>query len=705
MSTKIQVARTDEPQLRPNAIQLAPGQPVFNYNETEPGLYFKLRNNELCKIGPVHVGPQPPNNAALGWPDLSIGETWLDTGSGSPELKIWSGSDWMLSTTASRQNQTLTAGEGLIGVPFDGTLDQTWEVDSSSSNIGGKLVVRDSQGDFSAGVITATLNGQSTGSYSAIKAGSGLTGGGQLTRDRTLAVAVADNTINVTDSGISLNTTNYAIWENTPNFAVINSKARTAPTTPEDPTDVLTTKGYVDTAIATAGSSSTSSDLSGATLTLSGDAVIGGQIQGENIRTLDSGGQITANYNLVTENTSPSLGLFIGCPNSLQPSVTNSGASITGDGSATFASNLTKLTAAGSLFLETTSSQEGLYVGKKGSGDWNAVIDGSNGSATFAGDITKSAPSGSSSCIIGDTFLRIYDSPVSLTDYKISLDNDGSGTFAGQVTAGVATGAANTSGVGVGSDGYVTIVQNTRSSQSCLQVYDSANSVETFSVLGNGSANFGANADWAGGYFNIRKGTNNWAQTVSIDSTSTAPSGVMISAGVDAPAGGTAFLIQKGQPQLGGSSATNILNVDWNGNSTFGGTIVAGEAPAASGTPTGVEIRTNGLIQTARSSGSPIFNAYTTGGSGPTITFTSNGNATFSGNIVANDYIQVGANVNGIANLSLSGTAITTTIAGVGPAALTINTNTTIDHSGNAQFNGTVTAANFNINNLPALQP
>jgi len=109
MSTKIQIARTEEPQLRPNAIQLENGQPVINYNESEPGLYFKLRDNTLCKIGPTHVGPNPPNSSALGWPGNSIGELWLETRGNVTALHIWTGTEWSRDADVSTDtDQTIT---------------------------------------------------------------------------------------------------------------------------------------------------------------------------------------------------------------------------------------------------------------------------------------------------------------------------------------------------------------------------------------------------------------------------------------------------------------------------------------------------------------------------------------------------------------------------------------------------------------------
>jgi len=109
MATKIQIARTEEPQLRPNAIQLEDGQPVINFNESEPGLYFKLRDDTLCKIGPTHVGPYPPNSSALGWPGNAIGEMWLDTSEAIAALHIWTGSEWTRDADVSIDtDQTIT---------------------------------------------------------------------------------------------------------------------------------------------------------------------------------------------------------------------------------------------------------------------------------------------------------------------------------------------------------------------------------------------------------------------------------------------------------------------------------------------------------------------------------------------------------------------------------------------------------------------
>lgn len=96
-TTAIQILRTSSPQVRPNPSTLAEGMPCLNYNEAEPGLFFSLRNGELCKIGPVVLGNEPPNSGAQGFQGNCKGETWVDTSlSGSPLFKVFDGSDWVV---------------------------------------------------------------------------------------------------------------------------------------------------------------------------------------------------------------------------------------------------------------------------------------------------------------------------------------------------------------------------------------------------------------------------------------------------------------------------------------------------------------------------------------------------------------------------------------------------------------------------------
>lgn len=54
---------------------------------------------------------------------------------------------------------TLTRGSYLTGSNYNGSTATTWAVDATTSNTGSKVVARDSSGNFIAGTITATLNG------------------------------------------------------------------------------------------------------------------------------------------------------------------------------------------------------------------------------------------------------------------------------------------------------------------------------------------------------------------------------------------------------------------------------------------------------------------------------------------------------------------------------------------------------------------
>ena len=62
----------------------------------------------------------------------------------------------------------LTPGNYLTGNTYTGLTGQTWSVDATSLNTPSKVVVRDVQGDFSAGTITANLVGNVTGSASGV---------------------------------------------------------------------------------------------------------------------------------------------------------------------------------------------------------------------------------------------------------------------------------------------------------------------------------------------------------------------------------------------------------------------------------------------------------------------------------------------------------------------------------------------------------
>ena len=70
-------------------------------------------------------------------------------------------------TVKSSTTNYLKKGTYILGADFDGSSETTWSVDATPSNSIGKIVARNSQGGFSAGVITADLVGNVTGNVTA----------------------------------------------------------------------------------------------------------------------------------------------------------------------------------------------------------------------------------------------------------------------------------------------------------------------------------------------------------------------------------------------------------------------------------------------------------------------------------------------------------------------------------------------------------
>ena len=70
-------------------------------------------------------------------------------------------------TVKSSTTNYLKKGTYILGSDFDGSSEITWSVDATSSNSIGKVVARNSQGGFSAGIITADLVGDVTGNVTA----------------------------------------------------------------------------------------------------------------------------------------------------------------------------------------------------------------------------------------------------------------------------------------------------------------------------------------------------------------------------------------------------------------------------------------------------------------------------------------------------------------------------------------------------------
>jgi hypothetical protein len=88
--------------------------------------------------------------------------------SASGQVLNWNGSAFnyvagTISGVALGSNlNSLTAGTFLVGTAYNGSGAQTWTVDATSANTASKVVARDASGNFSAGTITAALSGNAT---------------------------------------------------------------------------------------------------------------------------------------------------------------------------------------------------------------------------------------------------------------------------------------------------------------------------------------------------------------------------------------------------------------------------------------------------------------------------------------------------------------------------------------------------------------
>lgn len=105
------------------------------------------------------------------------------SGSSTQDLVLAVSGDYLTITRNSSDQitigavfQTLSAGSYLVGDSYNGTVARTWSVNATpgtSTAVGtGQVVARDSNGDFYANTITATLSGTATKTSKAITFGS-----------------------------------------------------------------------------------------------------------------------------------------------------------------------------------------------------------------------------------------------------------------------------------------------------------------------------------------------------------------------------------------------------------------------------------------------------------------------------------------------------------------------------------------------------
>jgi hypothetical protein len=122
-TTNIQLLRSNIVSKRPAASVLLDGQVAVNYNFQEPGLFFRLTNGQLTKVGPVAYSNDGavPNAVPAGEPGNAVGEQWLDArlSYDNPLLKVYDGANWVLSNGFEVNDAT-----GNLSIDRDITVNQ-----------------------------------------------------------------------------------------------------------------------------------------------------------------------------------------------------------------------------------------------------------------------------------------------------------------------------------------------------------------------------------------------------------------------------------------------------------------------------------------------------------------------------------------------------------------------------------------------------
>ena len=91
MASRIQLKRSSVIGKRPSGQYLEPGELALNTNQADPGLFFETNSGDIAKVGPTHLGLQPPVSDVGYGP----GETWLDAGNGTMNIWVPTLSKWV----------------------------------------------------------------------------------------------------------------------------------------------------------------------------------------------------------------------------------------------------------------------------------------------------------------------------------------------------------------------------------------------------------------------------------------------------------------------------------------------------------------------------------------------------------------------------------------------------------------------------------
>lgn len=159
MATAIQFLRSTVESLRPVPTNLSEGMPMVALHQNDPGLYFRLQDDSLMKIGPAVVSDNAPNSTPAGQTGNTVGEMWLDTSGTTDLLKIWNGSAWVNTnqpaTAIPGLDSVLTAGSTSTQSATLGGLTVAGQVFPTSDGSPGQFLRTDGSGNLSWGVPTA----------------------------------------------------------------------------------------------------------------------------------------------------------------------------------------------------------------------------------------------------------------------------------------------------------------------------------------------------------------------------------------------------------------------------------------------------------------------------------------------------------------------------------------------------------------------
>lgn len=159
MATAIQFLRTSVESLRPVPTNLSEGMPMVALHENDPGLYFRLQDDSLMKVGPAVISATAPNSTPAGQSGNTIGEFWLDTSGATELLKVWDGTAWINTnnpaTSIPSLDQVLSVGAVSTQSATLGGLTVSGLIYPTTDGNPNEVLITDGSGNLSWGVPTA----------------------------------------------------------------------------------------------------------------------------------------------------------------------------------------------------------------------------------------------------------------------------------------------------------------------------------------------------------------------------------------------------------------------------------------------------------------------------------------------------------------------------------------------------------------------